>query len=162
MSQGTVVEAELNVGSGRLIIGDAFLPPRGVGFDGVPSGLWRLSARSERIATANLITSFSITFSSGGTAAKPVDISVDGGILAIATPRDDVAALGFLARRRERRHFEQQLKPLFRMTTPVLSLYSSAHDPWAIVAYTGDGIFAVETARLDDGMLSRISYDLHR
>jgi len=154
----------LVVTGNRLIIGDANFPPRGTKIERVPNGEYPVSAIAVTVDGGERIESFSVGLSGGGTQAEVVDFSIDGGVVAIADPVVEVPQR-WLERWRRRRAVRKQLMDGLKGVPPRLyygTLATDSANPWAVVFYSGDGIFDVCVRRNSDGWVTALHCKVER
>lgn len=143
-----IVAGRVAVTGTRIIIGDAWYPPRGTIIHDVPNGTYAVTAVVESDSAGERLTSLQLTVSEGGDEAEVVDFSIDGGVVAVADPAVEVPR--WFERRRRRRAVEKEIMRGLKRVPP-RSYYQSisifTEVPWAVVLYCGDGIYDVIVRR---------------
>ena len=158
MNRRTISLGNLVVTGNRVIIGDANFPPRGTEIGRVPNGEYPVSAIAVRVGGGEHIESFSMGLNGGGTNSEVVAFSIDGGVVAIADPAVKVPQR-WLERRRRRRAVYRQIMDGLKGVPPRLyygTLATDSGNPWAVVFYSGDGIFDVHVRRTSDGWVTAL------
>ena len=152
----------LTVTGGRVVVGDAYYPPRGTVITAFPNGRFAVEGIISQLDGTERIAAFSVQCGEGGAESEVVDFSIDGGVVALADPAVQ-RPQSFLRRWRLRREVEKQMMRGLRGVPPGLyvdSLADSTGRTWAVVFHVGDGIYDVRVWRRD-GSVTRLHCTLN-
>ncbi|MDB5318471.1 MAG: hypothetical protein JWN40_102 [Phycisphaerales bacterium] len=162
MADRTLSLGNLSVTGGRVVVGDAYYPPRGTEITGFPNGRFAVEAKVFARDGGEYVAEFSVECGEGGTESEVLDFSIDGGVVALADPAVQ-RPQSFLQRWRLRREFERQMMRGLKGVPPGLyfdSLADGTGRTWAILFYVGDGIYKVRVWRRD-GSVTRLHCTLN-
>jgi hypothetical protein len=104
----TTVLGSVRVTSGRLCVGDPGLPPPGTVIDGVPPGVFEITARTVFLPSEDpsspWVAEFRIRFEDPPAGEESTEtFSIDSGVVFLCDPLSDAIPPGWWARRRARR-----------------------------------------------------------